>query len=536
MKKFSSNWILPLVLLSLLLALWPACHGAPYILAQESAPEAGKEDRLPVSEFASAQAMNAARAKMGVRTGSIQDAYTAQYLPDASVLYFEGISDMIVALTSGKIDGFMTVATRVPIILRENNKLAAIELEGPLDHVAFMSARSDFSRGVLTELDAFILSLKETGLFDDLYDQWFKAEDVYPELIPKSQLSGEKGSIRYAAQANMEPISFMEGGDLTGLELDLLSRFCRDYGYSLEVTESNIAGMLAGITSGKYDLAGGGLAITEERRQSVDFSESYYAYGQWIITRAVEGAGGSSGGEAGTSFFQQIADSFHKTFIKEGRWKLIVKGIGVTLAISVLSGILGTLLGFGLCFLRMSRKKGLAGLAKIIIRTIQGIPLVVLLMILYYVVFGSFDVHALIVASMGMAIHFGVYVAEMMRTGIEAVPKGQLEASLALGYKASQTFRKVVFPQAARHILPVYRGEFISMVKMTSVVGYIAVQDLTKVSDIIRSRTYEAFFPLIVTALIYFLLAWALTSLLTLIEVRIDPKKRPRDLKGVTQG
>ncbi len=442
---------------------------------------------------------------------------------------------MILALTSGKIDGFMTVATRVPFILRENERLAAFELEGPLDHVAFMSARTDFSHEVLLQLDSYILTAKSSGLFEELYDKWFNAKDTYPQVIDGSQLPNEKGIIRYAAQSNMEPISFMLEGRLTGLELDLLSRFCQQYGYGLTVTESNIAGMLAGITSGKYDLAGGGLAITEERRQSVDFTESYHSYGQWIITRALVDGNGDSGDNTEVSFWVKVSNSFQKTFIRESRWKLIVQGVGVTLVISIMSGIIGSVFGFGICLLRMSKRSWLSAIAKVFIRLIQGVPMVVLLMILYYVAFGSVDINAIIVAIIGISINFGVYVGEMMRTGIEAVPRGQREASLALGYNNIQTFRKVIFPQATRHILPVYKGEFISMVKTTSIVGYIAVQDLTKVSDIIRSRTYEAFFPLIVTAVIYFLIAGALTSLLNLIEVRIDPVKRSRDLKGVTE-
>ena len=125
------------------------------------------------------------------------------------------------------------------------------------------------------------------------------------------------------------------------------------------------------------------------------------------------------------------------------------------------------------------------------------------------------------------------YTSEMMRSGIETVDKGQNEAALAMGYTKIQTFFKIIFPQAARNFLPVLKGEFISMVKMTSVVGYIAVQDLTKVSDIIRSRTMEAFFPLIVTAIIYFALANVMTAMISLVERRIEPKRRKRTVKGV---
>ena len=147
-------------------------------------------------------------------------------------------------------------------------------------------------------------------------------------------------------------------------------------------------------------------------------------------------------------------------------------------------------------------------------------------MILYYVVFGKVNIPGIVVAVIGFSINFGAYSSEMMRSGIEAVPAGQSEAATALGYTPSQAFWKVVFPQAAVHFIPVLKGEFISLVKMTSVVGYIAVQDLTKVTDIIRSRTMEAFFPLIVTAVIYFALANVLIFAISILEQKVDHKKR----------
>ena len=131
------------------------------------------------------------------------------------------------------------------------------------------------------------------------------------------------------------------------------------------------------------------------------------------------------------------------------------------------------------------------------------------------------------------SINFAAYSSEMMRAGIETVDKGQSEAALAMGYTKGQTFFKVVFPQAAGNFIPVLKGEFISMVKMTSVVGYIAVQDLTKVSDIIRSRTMEAFFPLIMTAVIYFAVANVMTAALSFAERKAVPKRNKRSIKGV---
>jgi polar amino acid transport system substrate-binding protein len=123
-------------------------------------------------------------------------------------------------------------------------------------------------------------------------------------------------------------------------------------------------------------------------------------------------------------------------------------------------------------------------------------------------------------------MNFAAYVSEIFRTGIEGVDKGQSEAGIAMGFTPLATFLYVVLPQMVRRILPVYKGEFISLVKMTSIVGYIAVQDLTKASDIIRSRTFDAFFPLIMVALLYFAISWVLMQSLEYLERLTDPKYR----------
>jgi polar amino acid transport system substrate-binding protein len=233
-------------------------------------------------------------------------------------------------------------------------------------------------------------------------------------------------------------------------------------------------------------------------------------------------------------FLNSLADSFIRTFIIEDRWRLVLAGLQVTVVISLFSLIFGTLFGALVCAMRRSKFTLTAGIAKVYIRIIQGVPAVTLLMILYYVIFGKVDIEATIVAVIGFSLNFAAYTSEMFRTGIDAVEKGQLEAAAASGFSKLQVFRLITLPQAAMHVIPVYRGEFISMVKMTAVVGYIAIQDLTKVSDIIRSRTYEAFFPLAATSIIYFIITYLSISALSIIEIKIDPKRRRRMIKGVS--
>jgi polar amino acid transport system substrate-binding protein len=174
----------------------------------------------------------------------------------------------------------------------------------------------------------------------------------------------------------------------------------------------------------------------------------------------------------------------------------------------------------------MSKRKIVSAAAGVYISILRGTPVLVLLMIIYYVVFASVNINPLFVAIFAFGLNFAAYVSEMFRTSIESVEKGQHEAGIAGGFTKIQTFIYIIMPQALRQVLPVYKGEFISLVKMTSIVGYIAVQDLTKASDIIRSRTFDAFFPLLVAAVLYLIISWLLTWALGYVEVSVDPKRK----------
>ena len=334
-----------------------------------------------------------------------------------------------------------------------------------------------------------------------------------------------------ATNTEVAPFVYIKDNAIVGYDIDWVVRFCEAYGYGLEIVNMNFESILPSLVSGASDLAVGEITITEERKQSIDFSVPVYDGGVVaIVKRAAEGEAVASDEE---TLWVSLKSSFERTFIREDRWKLVVDGIGVTVFISIMSAIFGTVLGFLICLMRLSKNKIADAIAITYIRILQGTPSVVLLMILFYVVFARTGLDGVWVAIIGFGMNFGAYVSEMMRTGIEAVDKGQMEAALALGYTKPRAFFKIVLPQAARHFLPVYQGEFISLVKMTSIVGYIAIQDLTKASDIIRSRTYEAFFPLITTAIIYFIIAWVLTRVLTAIQKRIDPRNRRKRLKKI---
>jgi polar amino acid transport system substrate-binding protein len=170
--------------------------------------------------------------------------------------------------------------------------------------------------------------------------------------------------------------------------------------------------------------------------------------------------------------------------------------------------------------MRMSRIALFRNVARIYVSIMRGTPVLVLLMLMFYVVFAGTSVDAIAVSIITFGMNFAAYVSEMFRTAIQSVDRGQTEAGIALGFSPVQTFVNIIMPQAIQKVLPVYKGEMISLIKTTSIVGYIAVEDLTKVSDIIRSRTFDAFFPLLMVAILYFVLSWIFGKALDLLNTK----------------
>ena len=209
-----------------------------------------------------------------------------------------------------------------------------------------------------------------------------------------------------------------------------------------------------------------------------------------------------------------IVESFTNNLIVEDRYRMILDGLQVTLLITLCAALLGTLLGGLVCWMRMSRRQWLQQVAKVYIEVMRGTPVLVLLMLMYYVVMAPIDATGIVVAIVTFAMNTAAYISEMLRTAIQGIDRGQTEAGLALGFTQRQTFFRIVLPQVVKAVMPVYQGEIVSLLKGTSIVGYIAVSDMTRASDLIRSRTFDAFFPLIVTAIIYFLMAWLIGLLL----------------------
>lgn len=230
-------------------------------------------------------------------------------------------------------------------------------------------------------------------------------------------------------------------------------------------------------------------------------------------------------------FINEFTQKFHDTFIVEDRWKYLTDGLITTLQITFFAVIFGMILGFIIAIIRATHDKtGKFGflniLAKIYLTVIRGTPVVVQLLIIYFVIFASVNIDKTFVAVLAFGLNSAAYVAEIVRSGIMSIDKGQFEAGMSLGLNYRRTMVTIILPQAFKNVLPALANEFIVLLKETSVSGYIALADLTKGGDIIRSDTYEAFLPLIAVAVIYLVMVMILTALVSKLERRLGKSDR----------
>ena len=479
--------------------------------------------------------------RIGVLLGSIHDSYATKTFPEATIMQYQNLSDMLFGLNSDKVDVAFMDHTGLKDVFSKNPGLGILaENVFAVDIAAGFNQQSD---GLREQFNAFLKEIKSNGIYRDMEDRWMTRG---LSEMPGIKNEKKNGQLKAGIVSDLGlPTTIIKDGKLVGFDIEIGQRFAASIKKEYVPIDLQFGALLASVSTSKIDIITSSLMITEERKKQIDFSDPYYNSGVSIIGKkenidrffALDANPGGAVGEPGSgdkTVFKSISESFYNNIILEKRYLHIFNGLAVTMIISILAALLGTIIGGLVCYMRMSKGTFISGSAKLYISLLRGTPVLVLLMIIYYVVFASVNINPVFVAVIAFGLNFGAYVSEMFRTSIESIDKGQTEAATAGGFAKIPTFIYIILPQALRSILPVYKGEFISLIKMTSIVGYIAVQDLTKASDIIRSRTFDAFFPLIMVAVIYLFLAWLLSWALGFIEISVDPKrKRSRKMMEV---
>ena len=450
---------------------------------------------------------------IGVPAGSLYDIEMSKR-SDVKVERYTTTTDIIAALQSGKIDAAKLEDIALsPADKRRQGIKIAFRTDQSFD-VAY-ALRHDEDE-LQKEFNQFLAEAKQSGLHEHIRHRWLDTEEPDTVKMPVLNIPENAEPVRVAIGFISAPLCFCEGSEWKGFEIEILQHFSAYLGRPMDYKNYDFSAANAALQTGKADILTCCLFVTEERKKAVLFTDPYHAcHPAYFVSAQQE--------NVSMGVWDSLKDSFYKNLIVEDRWRFIVDGLLETIIIAIFSLLFGTLFAVLICWMRMCRFRWLNRLAGGYINLLRGIPLLVLLMIMFYVVLASTGFSATVIAIISFSMVFAAYVSEMFRTAIQSVNKGQSEAGVALGFTSWQTFFYIVLPQAARAVLPVYKGEAVSLFKNTSIVGYIAIQDLTKASDLIRSRTFDAFFPLIVVTIIYFLLAWLLGKALDCI---IKTKKK----------
>jgi len=422
--------------------------------------------------------------------------------------------DLLQSLLNNKSDVIVNDEVLYNANVRKENGIKIAMLGEQGFPTGFLFNKSDVV--LARTLTAVQQRMEQDGSMQRLKEFWLTDRFTEVTTFPRLTYEATGEPIRVATCTMSAPLSFMVEGEWYGIEIEILRELGKELNRPLDIQLYSAGSGFLSVKTGLADVLGGCIFITPEREQDYQFSAPYHEFHPAYFVKDADAA---SDNEAFLSGFKK---NLRRNLVTEKRWKYITDGLWETLKISIFSILLGSVLGMGLYAMARSRRRGMRTFARIYNGFMAGIPELVLLLIMFYVVFPKTGIPSDMVAIITFALFFASGASDIYKTSLDAVPHGQTEAGLALGFTRTQTFFHIVLPQAVRRGLPLYKGQCVSLLKGTSIVGYIAIRDLTRAGDIIRSRTFDAVVPLMVITIIYFLLVWLFGLLLQLA----SPKKK----------
>lgn len=460
-------------------------------------------------------------AKIGVQLGTTGDIYSSDYEGDkegTTVERYNKMADAVQALKQNKIDCVIIDEQPALTVAKDNSDLKILEEEFVSEEYAICIAKGNDE--LTDKINSALEELKSDGTIKSIISNYIGEEKgKHPYKTPEgTKYSGKK--LVAATNATFPPYEYYENEKVTGIDIDIITAIGDRLGMKVEIADMEFDAIINSVSSGKADVGIAGLTVTKDRLKSINFSNSYAKSKQVIIVKA-----GKEGNKIG------IVEKFKKNFIKDNRWKYITKGLKNTLIIAIFSAILGIILGFLVAFVRVTHDrtgkiKLLNRGCKLYLTVVRGTPMMIQLLIMYYVIFKSVNVDKVLVAVLAFAVNSGAYVAEILRSGIMSVDNGQFEAGRSLGLTYKVTMMSIILPQAVKNVLPALCNEFITLLKETSICGYIGLNDLTRGGDIIRSNTFDAFMPLILVAIIYLFFVQLLTMGVAAMERSLRKNER----------
>ena len=465
-------------------------------------------------------------ASIGVQIGTTGDIYASAYEGDEAgtkIVRFNKGTDGVQALKQQKIDCLIIDEQPAKVFVKKNPELCILEEEFVEEEYAIAVAKGN---DVLREqINQAIAELKEDETLAAIVASYIDKDNAQQaQPYQKKDVTRENGTLTMATNVAFAPYEYYENGKATGLDVDMAQAIADKLGMELKVEDMEFDSIISAVSSGKADVGIAGMTVTKERLKNIDFTNSYTTSKQVIVVKKEQAVEGET---------QKLTfvEKFKQNFLDDNRWQYLAKGFGNTIVIAFFAAIIGIILGFLIAIIRVThdKNKGLGvwnAVCKVYLTIVRGTPVLVQLMIIYYVIFASVNINKVVVAIIAFGLNSAAYVAEVVRSGILSIDGGQLEAGRSLGMTYAQTMTSVIMPQAFKNVLPALCNEFIALLKETSVSGYIGLVDLTKGGDIIRSNTWEAFMPLIAVAIIYLVLVMLLSAGVGRLERRLKKNER----------
>lgn len=460
-------------------------------------------------------------AKIGVQLGTIGDIYISDMEGDeegTTVERYNKITDAVQALRQGKID--CVIVDEQPAIATTKDEENLVILEEPFELEEYAICIAKDNTELLNQVNAALDELKEEGVINQIISNYIG--DDTKGTCPYESPEGIEytGELVAATNAAFPPYEYYENNVPVGIDMELIKAIGDKLGLKVKIEDIEFDSIINAVDSHKADVGIAGMTMTEERLKSINFSNPYTTSKQVMIVNNGAAAGSKLG----------FVDNFKRNFIQDSRWKYLTKGLVNTLIIALCAVLAGVIIGFFVAIIRVKHDtvggfNFLNAICQLYLTIIRGTPMMIQLLIIYYVVFKSVNVPKVLVAIIAFAINSGAYVAEIMRGGIMSIDGGQMEAGRSLGLDYKHTMTSIILPQAVKNVLPALGNEFISLIKETSICGYIGLMDLTRGGDIIRSITYEAFLPLIAVAIIYLIIV----QVLNLCVGRLEKSLRKSD-------
>ena len=458
-------------------------------------------------------------AVVGVQLGTTSDMKVSaleKQSPSTRVERYTKTADAVQALLQGKVDCVVEDEQPAKAFVGQNDGLRLLSQSFSSNGFAFCVAKGN--RTLCERINKALVQLENSGQLDTIVRRHID-KNIAIAYEPRN-IGRPNGVLTVATNATYQPYEYYEYGRVVGIDIDIMQAVCDILGMTMKVEDMNFDAVITSVQTGKADVGAAGLTVTRERQNNVLFTDTYTSSRQMLIVR--DGSNASSRG---------LVEKFKTDFITEGRYLYLVQGLGNTLLITLLAILISLVVGSAIAIVRAThdrtgRMKVLNAICQVYLTILRGTPTMVQLLIIYYVVFASVDVSKVFVAVVAFGINSSAYLAEVVRSGVMSIDRGQMEAGRSLGLSHWQTMRLVILPQAYKNVLPAIGNELITLLKETSIAGYIGIVDLTKGSDIIRSITYDAILPLTTVALVYLALVFMLSSAVNNLEKKLRKNER----------